>query len=40
VIATGEAAAAEDFFEQSEDVRDEGERTGDGEEKPKTKGDK
>jgi large subunit ribosomal protein L9 len=38
VIATGEAAAAEDFFENPENVTEEGEREGD--EKPKTKGDK
>jgi large subunit ribosomal protein L9 len=40
VIATGEAAAADEFFEHPENIRDEGERTGDAEEKPKTKGDK
>ena len=40
VMATGEAAAAEEFFEHPEDVRDEEERTGDEEEKPKAKGDK
>jgi large subunit ribosomal protein L9 len=40
VMATGEAAAAEDLFEHPENVRDEGERSGDGEEKPKTKDDK
>jgi large subunit ribosomal protein L9 len=38
VIATGEAAAAEDFFENPENVTEEGER--EGEEKPKTKSDK
>jgi len=38
VIATGEAAAAEDFFENPENDTEEGER--EGEEKPKTKGDK
>ena len=38
VIATGEAAAAEEFFEHPENVKEEEERKGDGEEKPKTKG--
>ncbi len=38
VIATGEAAAAEEFFESPENVREEGEV--EGEEKLKTKGDK
>ena len=40
VMATGEAAAAEEFFEHPENVRDEEERTGDEEDKPKAKGDK
>ena len=40
VIATGEAAAAEDLFEHPEDIKEEEERTADAEEKPKTKGDK
>jgi large subunit ribosomal protein L9 len=42
VIATGEAAAAEDFFENPENVSEEGEgeAKGKGEDKPKTKGDK
>jgi large subunit ribosomal protein L9 len=38
VIATGEAAAAEEFFEQPENIKDEEEQAAD--EKPKTKGDK
>ena len=40
VILTGEAAAAEDFFEQPENIREEEERKEEGEEKPKSKGDK
>ena len=39
VIVTGEAAA-EDFFEHPESIRDEEEPKGEGEEKPKAKGDK
>ncbi len=40
VMATGEAAAAEDLFEHPENINEEAERTGDAEEKPKTKGGK